>query len=156
MGIGKKPARARESVELDALWPETEEAKETDWKMIFRFLSTEPPAGRGLKLDEIGRLTVAQLEFLLSSDKKTEEPNSRKAADRHGCGIFLSIMKRTGWKSDRFKTIPIDVICQHYAVDNKGNQPGRVVVVSQLAVFLKKIEARSVPPERVKIKRRFS
>ena len=156
MGCGKKPVRASRDAELDALWPESEEAKDTDWKMIFRFLSAEPPAGRGLKLGEIGQLTIAQLEFLLSSDRKTEEPGSRKAADRHGCGVFLSIMRRTGWTADRLKSVPVDILCQHYAVDNKGIQPGRIVVMSQLSVFLKKVEAKTVPPERLKVKRRFS
>ena len=154
MGIGKKPAGARESVELDALWPETEEAGETDWKMIFRHLSSPHPVGRGMSLDAIGNLTIAQLEFLLSGDRK-EEPNSRKAADRHACGVFLAIMRHTGWTADRISRIPVEILRQIYRIKNKNSCPPPEVVIMQLKAFRKRVEEMGRTVDKDKPKRRY-
>jgi hypothetical protein len=110
-----------------------------------------------MSFESIVNLTLAQLEFLLTVENKDDQQaDSRKAADRHGCGIILKIMKRTGWTALRLLSIPPRILCDFYAVENGGKQPGVVVIQSQLNAFFKKLSRREARPDKPKIKRRYS
>ena len=152
MGIGKKPARAGDA-ELEAFWPEHESNEGTDWNAIIRFLMRPAPLGMAMSLEAIGKLTMGQLEFLLTPEKASKKQPTRKEADRLACGTFLKMMNRTGWSVRRLQELPTELLCQNYVIDSDGQMPGREIIGMQFRKFLKRYFENNEPKLKPRKKR---